>query len=991
MLDYTLTETARRLLNTRYLLPGESWEDLAARAAKHAAPGDDSLDRIKASLYWEEIVRQRFIPSRMPYMGTERPFCSSCFVLGPIEDSRDSIFSVLRDMAEVQAFGGGCIDGDSVVITSNGPMPMSDLVKQQNPEIQVLSYNEQTKKMGLSTIGEWHIVDTPPGRVYRITFAHSNGAPSSSIEVSDWHPFFVFDGEGVVQVRADELEHGMAIIGSSASERGYNDRGWLLGYLAGDGCISKNGNGYVRVRVKDDSESAISRAASIMGVAYRPAVDDRYKVNMWEFGAYGEKAEDIKSAFGGFMTAKTKHVPGELWTAAPEAKFSFIVGHLDSDGWYNKEKKRFEAATISDDLAHGLVALAGSLGIRTRTRLRKSRKDNESPIWEIIYLKSQAMFSAVMDTSATYSGLQESHHTRGAVDLSKSWREKLRAIGVKIGRAEYRGPVNINGRTTSIANWLQRGKATRDTASIIAEACGDIELAQSILSSQIVYSVDQLDDGKVLYDLTVPGNQTYLAAPSGSGDFVVVHNTGYNFSHVRPEGNIISTTRGNASGPISFMQLYNSVTKCITRNGNKGGAQMGILDVSHPDIEKFITMKDAETDMVNFNISVGISDDFMKAVKGDKEWALHFGGIVYRKISARNLYHRIARHAWNNGEPGVIFLDTINRYNNFPEPIEATNACSEQPMPGYTSCNLGSINLVSALDESPDGSYSINLRRLRKSIRTGVWFLNDSINHAWWPIDKLRDNTLKYRNIGLGVMGLADMLIALGIPYDSDYAIEFSEWLAATFESMANEAAGSYAEQHGTRLNTTLTSIAPTGSIATLANVSPSIEPLFGLAYIKNSVLGQFVETNSMFESVMKKRGLYSDELMHRVARSGTVSSMTDIAGDIRDLFRLGQEIPWRRHVDMQAVWQRHMDSAVSKTINAPNSATIEDVENAFMHAWESGCKSTTLYRDGSRNVQVVSIGTEKKVPDLSEVGLKMHVDSQDIFGERCTTGTCSL
>ena len=458
---------------------------------------------------------------------------------------------------------------------------------------------------------------------------------------------------------------------------------------------------------------------------------------------------------------------------------------------------------------------------------------------------------------------------------------------------------------------------------------------------------------------------------------------GYNFSRLRPEGDLITTTRGKASGPCSFMRLYNEVTKCITRNGNKGGAQMAVLDVSHPDILKFIHMKDKETDMVNFNISVALTDEFMDAVKDNEKWDLRFNGNTYETVDARWLYREISEHAWGNGEPGVIFMDTVNRNNPFSSPIDACNPCGEMQMPNNYSCNLGSVNLADV-----DTSSLVGLRDLELTVRAGIYFLNDSLDHAWFPLDKVKENTLRDRNIGLGVMGFADLLIREGVPYDSDEAVDTAEFISSLIRVFSDVAGDAYAEEYGTARNVTVNSIAPTGSIATLAGCSYSIEPIFGVAFIKNTVLGKSLEVNHDFERVLQESGHWSEETMWEAARVGSIQSIHGLPKEIRDLFKTANEIPWQRHVQMQAAWQENIENAVSKTINLPNSATVEDVEGSFMMAYDLGCKSTTVYRDKSREVQAVTVGTETKVKSLADIGLKMHIPDAVEQGVVCTDCT---
>jgi ribonucleoside-diphosphate reductase alpha chain len=423
--------------------------------------------------------------------------------------------------------------------------------------------------------------------------------------------------------------------------------------------------------------------------------------------------------------------------------------------------------------------------------------------------------------------------------------------------------------------------------------------------------------------------------------------TGYNFSHLRPKGDIIKTSGGEASGPVSFMGLFHNAMEVVHRAGKKHAAQMGILNCDHPDIFEFIQCKDVEGAYWTFNISVGITDAFMQAVKGDTAWDLQFNGKVYRTIQARELWNYIVHHAHHNGDPGVIFLDTVNRYNCYPEPVEASNPCGEQMLPPHVSCNLGSIDLSRFVKNG-----GIDWDGLNRVVRTGVRFLDGSIEHAFWPVEKIREKTRRYRNIGLGVMGWADMLILLGISYDSNAAVVLGEQVMKFINDTADEESCIFGG--GTRKNVTVTSIAPTGSISFLAGCSSGIEPLFGIVTTRHSYVGSFKNAHWIFEEIAKEEGFYSDSLLEEIARSGSVQHIKEVPDDVKMIFKTTTEIGWEWHIWHQAAFQRYTDNAVSKTINMPNNATVEDVERAYRMAYETECKSTTIYRDGSRQVQVL-------------------------------------
>lgn len=430
--------------------------------------------------------------------------------------------------------------------------------------------------------------------------------------------------------------------------------------------------------------------------------------------------------------------------------------------------------------------------------------------------------------------------------------------------------------------------------------------------------------------------------------------TGYNFSQLRPKGDLIKTSGGEASGPVSFMGLFHNAMEVVHRAGKKHAAQMGILNCDHPDILEFIQCKDKEGAYWTFNISVAVTDKFMMAVRNGEDWDLQFKGKVYKTIRARDLWNYIVQHAWHNGDPGVIFIDTVNRNNCYPEPIEACNPCGEQMLPPYVSCNLGSIDLSRFVIDG-----QIDWHELEEATRSATRFLDSSVGNAFWPVDKIRERTQLYRNIGLGVMGWADMLILLSIPYDSEEAVQLGEKVM----QFVNDTADDESRQlgGGQRKNTTVTSIAPTGSISLLAGCSSGIEPLFGIVTVKNTYVGSFHSVHWGFEAIARERGFYSESLLEEIARTGSVQHLAEVPDDVKRLFKTTMEIDWEWHVKHQAAFQKHTDNAVSKTINLPNHATVEDVENAYWMAYETGCKSITVYRDGSRQVQVMDVKVKQR------------------------------
>ncbi len=469
---------------------------------------------------------------------------------------------------------------------------------------------------------------------------------------------------------------------------------------------------------------------------------------------------------------------------------------------------------------------------------------------------------------------------------------------------------------------------------------------------------------------------TALIHKSGGG-------TGFSFSRLRPNLDKVGSTGGVSSGPVSFMKVFDASTEAIKQGGTRRGANMGILKVDHPDILEFIRCKGVDGEVSNFNISVGLTADFMRAVEQNQEYSLvnPRNGNETNRLRAKEVFELIVEMAWKNGEPGIVFLDRLNEDNPTPSigEIESTNPCGEQPLLPYEACNLGSINLSNFVTDG-----RIDWDRLSVISKLATHFLDNVIDANKYPLEQITTMCKANRKIGLGVMGWADMLYLLEIPYNSDKAVELAEKVMKFIYDKAREESSKLAEIRGPFpnfsisafandkpiRNATITTIAPTGTISMVAGASSGVEPVFSLAYIRNIMDGKkFFEVNPIFAGRMKEKGLYNEELLESVATAGTLKDNITVPDELKSTFVCAHDIEPIWHIKMQAAFQKYVDNAVSKTINFNHSATKDDVKEAYELAYKLGCKGLTIYRDGSRNEQVLQL---KKKDD------KRDTESQD-------------
>ena len=474
---------------------------------------------------------------------------------------------------------------------------------------------------------------------------------------------------------------------------------------------------------------------------------------------------------------------------------------------------------------------------------------------------------------------------------------------------------------------------------------------------------------------------TALIHKSGGG-------TGFSFSRLRPAGDSVKSTQGVSSGPVSFMRVFNQATEAVKQGGTRRGANMGVLRIDHPDILTFVKCK-ADGDFANFNISVALTEEFMEAVKSGDSYSLYNPrtGEVDGELDAREVYDLIIQMAWATGDPGIIFIDRVNRDNPTPRlgDIESTNPCGEQPLLPYEACNLGSVNLarmVRLTESGPD----VDWDGLADIVHRGIRFLDDVIEVNQYPLPEIGELARGNRKVGLGVMGWADMLIKLGLGYDSEAAVSLGEKVMGFIDAEAKSASRTLAAERGPFpnfegsiydtpdggpiRNATVTTIAPTGTLSIIANCSSGVEPLFAVSYVRTVMDNdRLIEVNPLFEEIAVKRGFYSRELMALIAEHGSVHEIDDVPEDVRDVFVTAHDIAPDWHIKMQAAFQKYCDNAVSKTVNFESDAIPEDVRYVYDLAYESGVKGVTIYRDGSKSGQVLSTGKTAKSAAAAEDG----------------------
>ncbi|MBI4380047.1 MAG: adenosylcobalamin-dependent ribonucleoside-diphosphate reductase [candidate division NC10 bacterium] len=1032
------SESALRVLRERYLRRDaagvkETPEEMCWRVAAAIAKAEERWGkspaeaRKTAESFYDVMVEGKFIPNSPTMMNAGKDNglqFSACFVL-PVEDSMEGIFEAVKRAAIIHKSGGGCIAGDARVWTTFcGLEPIEVLVNRITADgrpsvrrgdglaydvgdlaIRTVSMNPETGETGLRGVTHVWRFDVPAEQ--QVVVQTREG---TRVQTSAWHPFMVVRPDGLTAVRADALTPGDVILGPDRPDAYWpyhthqkvgnlildEPLGWLVGFTLGDGSF-----GYApalrqyRLRWFSGAPDVLERVRSVLsregiqvaiqkdarGLLSVSTLTQRFVLDMLEASGLqkiGPKDDRVR-------------VP-ELITKSPLSVIrAFIAGLLDSDGYVDRDGSP-SYSTVSREMADDLAGLMSILGYQPSVSAKPPYGKGTRTVFTVQLCPLPQVNDLRADISAYAASVRRLTRLRSASRKQfalrlpfRPWRDRLKVMGLVQGsRRKGAGPCaeEFNRWSCNVKRRCRRDDLLKIADAVFPHDCELADLLRRVANRGMeIQAVSLASQPKAYYDLTVEDWNTYAA---GSRGMAMVHNTGFAFSRLRPKDTLVKSTSGKASGPISFLRVFNGATEAVKQGGTRRGANMGILKVDHPDILEFIDCK-LDGGITNFNISVAATEKFMDALAKDETYELfdpHTKQVTGR-LRAREVFDRIVQAAWRTGDPGMVFIDRINASPANPVPldevIEATNPCGEQPLGPNDACNLGSINLATfylrSIPTNAKAAERIDWVGLEHAVRASVRFLDDVIEVNPYPLQDIIDEVRNNRRIGLGVMGWADLLLELGIPYDSDDALRLGEETMGFIQRIGHDASERLAGERGPfprwhrsiykdkapLRNSTVTTIAPTGTISIIAGCSSGIEPIFAVAF--SHIVGDRHLTfiNPVFEQVAKRRGFYSEELMQQVAQRGMVRGLEGVPEDVQRVFVTAHEIDPSWHVKMQTAFQKQTDNGVSKTINLPNSATPEDIAKAYLMAYDLGCLGITVFRDGCKETQVLHMGTGGK------------------------------
>jgi ribonucleoside-diphosphate reductase alpha chain len=973
----------------------------------------------------------------------------NCYVV-PVEDSLEGIFEAVKHAALIHQSGGGCISGDAHVFTTFCGV---EAIETLYARVQETGYAEERR-------GDHAVIDVRDLNIRTMALNPADGgyepaqvthlwrynvplddqvrvraANGLEVTTSCWHPFMVFDGQQLVERRADSLRAGDILPTSNGTVRerwphsAYREVAgvlldeeiaWLLGYYLGDGNLgwakvpsSEPRRAKLRWRLFDGRTASLEYARDILARRFSVHINIQcdarglYCLATTDSG-FIQRFRDLIEIYPG---PKGELPFPEIVAKSPLSVVgAFLAGLVDSDGYVEANRDRVTVTTQSHHLASKVHTLASLLGLAPGLRSRAPQGKGKVTMYEV-KLAAEPMIADLRDLIGPYindtlkserlaeTARNHDHSTETRLSLPFSAVEDvLKSVGVVTTTTEiHRQPVHIGETEIWLHRWKEGlGVNSQKLLTVIAAlrplVANSFQSRLDVLErlargATTVTAIERPETSVPFYDFTVADHSTYLAGVNG---LTAIHNTGFSFSRLRQKGSIVGSTHGVASGPVSFMKIFDGATEAVKQGGTRRGANMGVLRIDHPDVEEFIDCK-RDGSVTNFNISVGVTDTFMQALENDAEYELvnpHDGTIAGVR-RARAIMDKIVDAAWATGDPGLLFLDRANRSTANPIPeierLEATNPCGEQWLGPYDACNLGSINvgLFVARDERGKAT-AADWAAIEEATRLCVRFLDDVIEINPYPLEEVREKVTANRRIGLGVMGWAELLFELGLRYDSDEAIALGERLMTSIRDWARSASEDLAAERSAfpnwshsiykhdkpARNSTRTTVAPTGSISILAECSSGIEPIFALAFqhrVKQPDGGYRVLdfVNPFFERALLASDIVDkDDVLDYVKEHGSLHGHDAEEHPALRPFVTAHEIAPDWHIRMQAAFQRGVENSISKTVNLNHEATREDVRQAYMLAWDLNCLGITIFRDGSKGEQVLNVGVKDEKKD---------------------------
>ncbi len=1012
------TEPALRVLRERYLLRKdgeviETPEEMCWRVAVSIAAGEGRYGRSQAAVrevaeaFYDMMVDGYFIPNSPTLMNAGKGNglqYSACYVL-PVGDSMPEIFDSVKAAAIIHQ----CLVGDTFVL-SNGLRRLNEVTDgsivatDEGPfHVASLHDNGEQPVFEVKTHRGYKLVGTAE---HRLVVVAADGSYCwrriGEIQEGDWlvmKPGGWIGGETklpefVFQQKSGRNATSYQAISYDLPRELTPELAELIGLYIGDGANHRDG---IRITVGDGSADVVDRIRALSRAVFgkTPSVSRCSVARAVEVAILSVQIKEWFAFLGITKRSSRKaHIPEVILHGSEEAACAFVRGLFTADGCVRKSG-HITLTTSSARLGEELQTMLLALGVPTQLRNDIDKTGYER--WQVSICtkagfrafrdkigfasKAKAARLAAVDENEIFVKGETIPNQRGRL---RTWYDELPRDARRKAKEEFDDVLN----RVTMPRELTRQRIVRALKSGGPVPSFFEELAAEDFFFVRATAIRGAGIQRV-YDLTVPDKHAYLANGfrahnSGGG-------TGFAFSRLRPKDDIVSSTGGRASGPVSFLRVFNGATEAVKQGGTRRGANMGILKIDHPDILEFIDCK-LDGGITNFNISVAATDTFMDALEKGEEYELinPRNGQRAGRLSAKEVFDRIVSAAWRTGDPGMVFIDRINASPANPTPdvgqIEATNPCGEQPLLPNEACNLGSLNVSKFARKGDDGELSIDWDEMERVVRLAVRFLDDVIEMNPYPLPAIDETVKSNRRIGLGIMGWADLLFIMGIPYDNQEAIDLAERLMSFVKEKAHDQCAKLAEERGPfpnwsrsiykdvrpMRNSTVTTIAPTGTISMIAGCSSGIEPIFALAFqhrVKQPD-GERVLTfvNETFEAIAKERGFYSDALKEEIARRGSLHGIPGLPQNAAEIFKTSHEIPFEWHVRHQAAFQRYTDNGVSKTINLPNEASEEDVAAAYRLAWELGCLGITVFRDGCKGEQVLNIGIGKK--DKAPAGL---------------------